>query len=87
MQLTQLFLINIIRSLSHEIGSALSFREGDYVADRITLSHNHDQTIQTESQTTVWRSTVFECVHHEAKQSCGAKANPRPQRSPVPQNH
>ena len=59
MQFTQLFLVNIVRSLSHQTACTLCFRESNNVTDRITFSHNHDQTVKTKGQTAVRRRTIF----------------------------
>ncbi len=67
MQLAQLFFVHVVGRLRHQVGRALRFRESNNVADRIALSHNHNQTVKTESQTSVRRSAVFEGIHHKAK--------------------
>ena len=67
MQFTQLFLVNIVRSLSHQTACTLCFRESNNVTDRITFSHNHDQTVKTKGQTAVRRRTIFKSIHHKAE--------------------
>ena len=66
-ELTQLLVVNQAGCLAHDIGSTLVLREGDDIADRFPLGHQHHQTVKAEGQTTVGRRAILESVHHEAK--------------------
>lgn len=66
-QFAQCLGIHQPRCLSHNAGSTLGFREGDYFTDRLGAGHQHHQTVQTEGQTTVRRRAVFQGVEQEAE--------------------
>ena len=66
-QLTELFVVNFRRSIGHNVTSTLRLREGDYVTDGSALSHDHNQTVKTESQAAMRRRAVLEGIHHEAE--------------------
>src|SRR5690554_466332 len=55
------------RGLSHDTGGALGFREGNHFTDRLRTGHQHDQTVQTEGETTMRRRTVFQRIKQEAE--------------------
>ena len=61
-ELAELFLVYDVRCFSHQIGCIFDFRECDDVTDGICMYHVHYHTIQTISQSCVWRYAVTECV-------------------------
>src|SRR5690554_3154300 len=67
MQLFQLFFVDFTRSLSHETGRTLGFREDNHVTNGRRTGHQHHQTIQAKRQTTVWRTTELQCIQQEAE--------------------
>src|SRR5690606_7922076 len=67
MQLAQLSVAHFTRRLSHHTCCGLSCREGNHFTDRLSAGHQHNQTIQTESQTTVRRCTELQRVEQEAE--------------------
>ena len=66
-KLSQLLGVDLGRRVRHHVRSALRLGERDDVADRAALRHEHDEAVETESDTAVrWRA-VLEGVHHEAE--------------------
>ena len=53
--------------IQHDIATGVVFRERDTVTDRIEAGKQRDPTVQTVSQTTVRRRTIFEGIHQEAE--------------------
>lgn len=63
----QLFQSDRRRSFAHGIDSVLRLREGDDVADGLSLEHEHDHAVQAEGQASMGRCTVFEGPEEEAE--------------------
>src|SRR5690606_16421902 len=63
----QLLGIHRRRCLGHHTGSGLGFGECNHVTDGRCTGHQHDQTIQTEGQTTMRRTAEFQRIQQEAE--------------------
>ena len=67
MQVAQLREIHSARCIGHHTRSSLRFRKGNHVANGARTGHQHNQAIQTESQTTVGRSAEFQRIQQETE--------------------
>ena len=63
----ELLFRNRRRSFAHGINRILCLRECYDIADRLAFEHEHDHAVQTESQSSVGRSTVFKGTDEEAE--------------------
>ena len=66
-QLAQCLGIHYTRSLGHDIGRALGFRERDHFTNRLGAGHQHHQAVQAKGQATVGRCTVLQSIEQEAE--------------------
>ena len=53
--------------MSQQALRALSFGEGDYIANGFGTRHHGDDTIEAKRQATMWRRDVLKRVKHEAE--------------------
>ena len=67
MKFSELLFINRRRSLCEQALRTLCLREGDDVADGVCTGHHGNDTVETESDTAVRRSTELESVKQEAE--------------------
>src|SRR5690606_12978308 len=66
-QFAQLLGVHRTGGVRHQTGSRLRLRKRDDIANRFGAGHQHHQPIETESQATVWRRTIFQGIEQEAK--------------------
>src|SRR5690606_7325074 len=66
-QLPQLLGIHLTGRLGHDTGSTLRFRECNHFPNGAGATHEHDQTVQSECQSTMGRRAVLEGIQQEAE--------------------
>src|SRR4051812_41177100 len=66
-QLAELLLRNGRRRFAHQVRSFRGLREGNHVADGSLARQQHDEAIQSESDASVRRGSVFQCIEQEAE--------------------
>ena len=66
-KLFQLLRIDSLRCFCHQVRCIFYLRECDHVTDAVLFCHQHNQTVQTVSQSCVRRYSVFECCQKESE--------------------
>src|SRR5678816_2446528 len=66
-QFSQLAFCDRSRGFYHQVLGGGSFGEGDYFSEAFCTCENHDDAVEAECDSSVWRCAVLECFEEESE--------------------